>query len=161
MVQSMQEEAVQCQAGTGVWHVVPEALGETESEKELVQALHAYLATDQKRAAVVAQVGRLDRLMQSAMHEVQGVLQTVNVVEARRLDGVLRGIEDNTSSLHTTTTAAHHTATSVHVIQGLLLVSLVFNVIDRIGAGSLNVPAPNWVVALIKEPLMDPPLVRA
>ena len=57
MVQSMQEEAVQYQAGTGVWHVVPEALGETESEKELVQALHAYLATDQKRAAVVAQVG--------------------------------------------------------------------------------------------------------
>ena len=50
MVQSMQEEAVQYQAGTGVWHVVPEALGETESEKELVQALHAYLATDQKRA---------------------------------------------------------------------------------------------------------------
>ena len=64
MVQSMQEEAVQYQAGTGVWHVVPEALGETESEKELVQALHAYLATDQKRAAVVTQILRLDRLMQ-------------------------------------------------------------------------------------------------
>ena len=40
-----------------------------------------------------------------------------------------------------------------------MLISVVFNVIDRIGAGSLNVPAPTWVVALIKEPLMDTPFV--
>jgi hypothetical protein len=39
---------------------------------------------------------------------------------------------------------------SVRSAQGLLLVSVVFNVIDRIGAGSMNVPAPAWVTSLIK-----------
>ena len=97
--------------------------------------------------------------MRPPVTEVEGVLQTISVVEARQLDAVMRNIEDNTSSLYSTSVSTHLTATSVRVMQGLVLISLVFNIIDRIGAGSLNVPAPSWVVALIKEPLMDTPFV--
>jgi hypothetical protein len=124
-----------------------------------LQVLVDYLATESKREQVAGQVRRLEKLISSAKHEVEAVMQTISVVEARQLDTVMRSIEDNTSSLYNTSVSAHLTANSMRLVQAMVLISLVFNVIDRIGAGSLNVPAPSWVVALIKEPLMDPPFV--
>lgn len=40
-----------------------------------------------------------------------------------------------------------------------MLAIFVFNLIDRIGGGSLNLPSPAWVTTLIKEPIMDTPFL--
>ncbi|EKX47368.1 hypothetical protein GUITHDRAFT_137545 [Guillardia theta CCMP2712] len=128
-------------------------------QDETAQRLVDFLQIAGKRSFVRGQVEELEKNIQSAQHEIEVIMQSVSIVETRQLDGVLRGIEDNTSVLFATTSAMKSTSLSVKAIQIILLVLLVFNLIDRIGGGSLNVPAPTWVIDLIKKPLMDPPFL--
>ena len=54
------EEELHLAHKEGVWRVVPEELGDTPEETELVQSLAGYLDTSAKRSAAVAQVGRVE-----------------------------------------------------------------------------------------------------
>jgi len=153
MMQSLQEEEL------GERSIAALHREATPEQLQLVQELEKHQHTAQQRLSLLAQVGRLEGLLASNLREVEAVLHSVSLVEARQFHSVLRGVEDNTSALHTSCWAAQMTSRSLHVLQALALITLVFTLIDRIGAGSLNVPAPTWVITLIKEPLMDPPLV--
>jgi hypothetical protein len=48
---------------------------------------------------------------------MEAVLLTLSVVEARQLQDLMRGVEDNTSTLNSTSLSTHLTANALRVIQ--------------------------------------------
>ncbi len=97
----------------------------------------------------------MKKLTEGAALELNNLSQMTDVINTKQLEDVFRSVEANTKFLVDASAANERACASLEIMQVVLAGSFAFDIIDRLGGGTLNVEPPEWLNTYITVPLIE------
>ena len=82
-----------------------------------------------------------------------------DVINTKQLEDVFKSVEANTKYLVDASAANERASASLEVMQVILAGSFAFDIVDRVSGGTLNITVPDWVNAIIVDPIISVPFL--
>jgi WD repeat-containing protein 35 len=118
-------------------------------------ALFDVLKLSQLMKDTSTRVRDMKKLTEGAALELNNLSQMTDVINTKQLEDVFRSVEANTKFLVDASAANERACASLEIMQVVLAGSFAFDIIDRLGGGTLNVEPPEWLNTYITVPLIE------
>ena len=122
-------------------------------------SLYDKLAVHQQLHDVTLRATDLEKLVHGASHELNNLQQMTDVINTKQLEDVFKSVEANTKYLVDASAANERASASLEVMQVILAGSFAFDIVDRVSGGTLNITVPDWVNAIIVDPIISVPFL--
>ncbi|KAJ0395757.1 hypothetical protein P43SY_005674 [Pythium insidiosum] len=131
------------------------ATGASIEEEEIF----SYLDLVKQHHDILLRARDLEKLVHGAKYEIVNLRQMAEVLNASQLEDIFKTVEGNTKLLADSSIVTKKSGLSLEIIQLMLAGSFAFTVLDRIPGGSLNIEAPQWVLDVFAEPIINVPFL--
>eukprot|EP00941_MAST-03F_sp_MAST-3F-sp1_P005659 g5659.t1 len=121
--------------------------------------LYKVLEPEQMKIDSMLRCTDLEKLIKGDFHQLGSLQEMSDVLNTKELVRVFKNVVNSTKFLVGTSKTDSRSAASLEVIQALLAGSFVFDTIDRISGGTLNINVPKWVEDNLIDNLLGVPFL--
>eukprot|EP00501_MAST-03F_sp_TOSAG23-6_P001054 GSMAST32.ASY1.ANO1.1097.1 assembled CDS len=136
-----------------------ESLDQMRLPEDKGSQLEIILNITKLKVDVSSRIHDMKKIVDGLQSELLNIQQMTSVVDSSSLYKLYSTAEAHTKNLLNAENANEHSATLLEVTQVFLGGSFLFDIIDRISGGSLNIIPPSWVVTVFQDGICDVPFL--